>query len=161
VRQTVVLWQDRLTDADFAGAFRAIRTEATLFIFSQCFSGGLHYNLRASDRIVISACGPNEISWARRDQQHNAFLYQFFAGLLGEYPDTGQKIRSDGAPLSLADAWNWALARTETEQTPQISAGGEPNSEPLDAPGASRLQLPGPVPGYSPSRKQLGPPPAR
>lgn len=145
VHQTVILWGESMPDSQFAAAFDQIPSSAgQLFVFGECFSGGLHYNMRRSGRAVISASGANEFSFSRRQGDYDEFLYEFCSAMRGQYPDGTEIKAGSNSDPTLADIWNWAVKHDDAPEHPFLSVnGGAPVSGPLEGNSMRILPPPG------------------
>ena len=135
IRSTVVLWGESMSDGEFKTALAPIKKYRLMMIqMKQCFSGGFADALRASKRVVMSSCGPNEVSWATSNAQYGAFTYAYFSALAGHTPD-GAKIDGNSTPnadldntwgVTLGEAWNFALAHDSKPEHGLYSENGAP-----------------------------------
>lgn len=137
---------DRVTPGDLSQALGPCAATKIL-IFGQCNSG-IFSSMALSDAVVITACGPNEPSWACADPPganvYDEFLFQLGEALFGPVPTsadhshtttkaspyvepaavplvTPASLTAPDAPSTLRAAFDLAVARDRRPETPSIS----------------------------------------
>lgn len=132
-------------DDDFAAEVNKIQDYAVMIIvMEQCFSGGFIDDLRAPNRIVMSAASPNQISRARWPKSgvavYNEFTYWYFTVLMGKTPDDGPIKNPEGrvvgidadfdenGRISMQEAFNWARRMDKTDEHPHYDDNAFPPS---------------------------------
>lgn len=124
VDETLTLWQTTaLADDDLALEINRIRDYREIIVVAeQCFSGGMLRDLNGPRRVMMSAATSVEISRARRPGLiFNEFSFWLMAALSGEKPDGTGRVSADAdhdGKVSMAEAFNFAAAKDETDETP-------------------------------------------
>jgi len=114
----IYLWDDvYITDTELAELLSKLQCRYMLLVFGQCYSGGLIAKLAAPNRIICTACGWDELSWARTGLMYDEFLYHFLSTLRGETPE-GEQIPEH---RYISDAFQYTKAQDSKDEHPQIS----------------------------------------
>ena len=127
-------WGAQIYDDDLRTMLAAIKCDTMIVVMEQCFSGGMIYDLRGTGRIVISAAGEYEPSYASATQSYNydEFSYYFTSALNKAKPD-GTAVNADAngdGHVSMVEAFNYARSQDAESETPwyEDSGDGVPHS---------------------------------
>ncbi len=112
----------------------------------QCFSGGLIADMTqgGSNRIIMSAAGEYEFSWAMPPSyNYDEFSYHFTCAINGADPK-GNKVNADrngDGKISMVEAFNYAISKDTQSETPwyEDSGDGIPHSGKMPAYGEGAL----------------------
>ncbi|MGC9530615.1 MAG: choice-of-anchor D domain-containing protein [Candidatus Bipolaricaulaceae bacterium] len=112
------LWNyEWIADWEFAGKVNALPGQAEkYFLFEQCFSGGMIDNLAGSNRVIATACGWNEPSYACDgvdDYGYAALEYDEFS--------LHWTQRLETAAVTLKQAFDYAKSKDTRSESPQYS----------------------------------------
>jgi hypothetical protein len=97
-------------------------TSKTIVFMKQCYSGGFIDYLSAPNRLIMTACTPDQTSWAA-DTEGNfgEFSYHFMKAVNRE---VAADADSDGL-VSMAEAFNYAASMDSRLETPQYDDNGD------------------------------------
>lgn len=105
------LWNnDRLYPGEFSEFIADINAGFITLVFGQCYSGGFIKKLSADNRIIITACGENELSYEQPDGYYSEFLYQLTSAMAGfdtEGNDTYADTDKNGI-VTIREAYDYA-----------------------------------------------------
>jgi hypothetical protein len=102
------LWGEYITDAEFATEVNKVSAKAIVAIFEQCFSGGMIDNLKAPNRVLMSAARFWELSYAMGpDYVYDEFSYYITEALAT--PALSDSNR-DGI-VTMEEAYLYALSK--------------------------------------------------
>jgi hypothetical protein len=107
---TLWCWNEEwIVDAEFADWCSHIRSKAQVYILGQCYAGGFIPSLAAGNRLVMTACAWDEVSWATDDMQHDEFLLRVVEAI-------------EGGRATLQDVFDYAVQHDRRSQEhPQLS----------------------------------------
>jgi len=130
VDEVLCLWGENITDDEFAADVNKITKYAKMVIqMEQCFSGGFVNDLAGPRRVIMSACGDTECSWAKAsDYVWNEFTYSYLAAWTGAKPDGGGAVNADtngDGKLSTVECFNYARAHDTQPETPFFEDNGQ------------------------------------
>lgn len=118
------LWQESITNAEFAAEVNKVTTMATVAIFEQCFSGGMIEPLKAPNRVLMSAARFWELSYAMEpDYTFDEFSYYVTQALA----DTTKGDSNGDGIVTLEEASSYALAHDSVQS--ETLSNGENNGE--------------------------------
>lgn len=116
-----------VTDDQFTTRINALNFRRLVAVFEPCFSGGFLYDLRGSNRIIISASSEFEYSWSGGPGNHDIFSYYFTAALNKAGHDGGAvnaDTNSDGK-ISILEAFLYAKAHDTADEKPHLEDTGD------------------------------------
>ncbi len=121
-----------------------LKFKQMVIVLEQCFSGGLIHDMaQGGDRIIISAAGEYEPSWAMKSGNYNEFSY-YFTSAINKADPSGTKVDADtdkSKKVSLVEAFNYARSKDSQSETPwyEDSGDGIPHSGKMPASGEGTL----------------------
>jgi hypothetical protein len=117
------LWNgETMSDTEFAAEVDKIQQYKNIIVqMEQCYSGGFVAPLTRANRIVMSACAANQLSWSTADGLHNEFTYWYLSALSGSV--AGWDSNSDGK-CSILEAYNFAKSKDSRQEAPQFEGNG-------------------------------------
>lgn len=119
------LWGGYITDTDFATEVNKVTTLATVAIFEQCFSGGMIDNLKAPNRVLMSAARFWELSYAMGPSYtYDEFSYYVTTAL----DDVGQGDSNSDGVVSMEEAYLYGLAN-DSRQLETLDGDGDNEGE--------------------------------
>ena len=128
------LWNDEyITDAEFAIELDKINANKINVCMGQCYSGGFIDNLAKENRIIATACGYDESSWAMSNLMYDEFVYHWTAAVAG-YTPSGQIVNADAnndGNVSMYEAFSYAKSNDTRNETPMYSSTPENMGENL------------------------------
>lgn len=113
--------------------FRNILTEdlkyaKMIIVMEQCFSAGPILDMAGPNRIIMSAAGQYEFSWAMPpDYQYDEFSYHFTCAINEAKPD-GTPVDADAnddGVVSMVEAFNYARSNDTRPETPHYEDNGD------------------------------------
>ena len=136
-------WGGEIFDDSFHNMVDDLKFDTMVIVMEQCFSGGLILDMaQGGDRIIISAAGEHEPSWASdTNSNYDEFSYYFTSALNHAEPD-GTQVDADAdndGKVSIVEAFNYAVANDSQPETPHYEDSGD------------GVAIPGPVPTPMPS----------
>jgi hypothetical protein len=109
--QKSVLWcwnDEQVSSDEFASALATMTAETQVYIFGQCYSGGFITSLGGTNRLIMTACRFDEVSYATEDSSHDEFLLAVGNAILGN-------------AKTFKDVFQAALAADTQPEHPQLS----------------------------------------
>lgn len=82
----ICLWGDSISAPELSDMVKPIDAGYITFVLGQCYAGGFEKYLRADNRLILSACRENEMSFGRPEGLYDEFVYQFTSALAGYTP---------------------------------------------------------------------------
>jgi hypothetical protein len=130
----------------FDDSFHTLKYYRMVIVMEQCFSGGLIADMTqgGSNRIIMSAAGEYEFSWAMPPSyNYDEFSYHFTCAINGADPK-GNKVNADrngDGKISMVEAFNYAISKDTQSETPwyEDSGDGIPHSGKMPAYGEGAL----------------------
>ena len=119
-------WSQALFDEEVATRVNNLQFSRMICVLQPSYSGGLIYDLRGANRIIISACSETEQS--NKGNSYNEFSFQFASALLGydllynKYVDADEN--KDGK-VSVTEAFRYAKDHDQKDETPQYEDSGD------------------------------------
>ena len=128
-------WGESIFDDSFDTIFANLKYDRMVIVMGQCFSGGLIADMAGSNRIIMSAAGEYEPSYAMDPYPYNTydeFSYYFTCAINGADPD-GKTVNADAngdGEVSMVEAFNYARTHDTQKETPwyEDSGDGVPHS---------------------------------
>ena len=139
-------WKESIFDDTFQTVLANLKYDRMVIVMGQCFSGGLIADMAGSNRIIMSAAGEYEPSYAMDPYPYNTydeFSYYFTCAINGADPD-GKTVNADAngdGEVSMVEAFNYARAKDTQNETPwyEDSGDGIPHSGNMPAGGDGTL----------------------
>lgn len=113
------LWcwnEETVAASDFATACNAIGSKQQAYIFGQCHSGGFITPLAAPNRVILTGCAADEVTYSTSDDSYDEFLLR-----------VGQSLQA--GTRRLGDVFAAAKAADTQKETPQLSDVGAIGSQ--------------------------------
>jgi hypothetical protein len=113
-----------ISDDQLAGWINSIPFTSLIAVLEPCFSGGLIWDLRGTNRIVMSAANEFEYSWGFTN--YDIFSMHFTDALNGKSILTGATINADynkDCVVSIVEAFKYAQTQ-DTSEYPQFDGNG-------------------------------------
>ncbi len=105
---TICLWNNTFVYGDeFNDYFHNVNAGFISFVLGQCYSGGLTKHLKATNRIIMTACEEDRRSYGNEDVPYDEFLYHWTSCLNG-YDPYGNKARTSNMP-TMQEAYAYAV----------------------------------------------------
>jgi hypothetical protein len=121
-------WGAQILDDEFHTILDNIHFDTMIIVMEQCFSGGMILDMsQGGNRIIISAAGEYEPSWAMTGGNYDEFSYYFTSAINHADPNgTAVNADSDGdGVVSLVEAFNYAINQDSKSETPQYEDNGD------------------------------------
>jgi len=139
-------WRGSIFDDSFHTLLANLNYYRMVIVMEQCFSGGLIADMTqgGSNRIIMSAAGEYEFSWAMPPSyNYDEFSYHFTCAVNGANPE-GTKVNADtngDGKISMVEAFNYARLKDTQSETPwyEDSGDGIPHSGKMPAYGEGEL----------------------
>jgi hypothetical protein len=139
-------WGGSIFDDAFPNMLAGLRYDRMVILMEQCFSGGLIADMSGSNRIIMSATGEYEPSYAMGPYPYDTydeFSYYFTCAINGADPK-GKTVNADAngdGEVSLVEAFNYARAKDTQSETPWYEDNGDgiPHSGKMPAGGDGTL----------------------
>lgn len=139
-------WGGSIFDDTFHTLLTNLEYDRMVIVMEQCFSGGLIADISqgGSNRIITSAAGEYEPSWAMPPSyNYDEFSYHFTSAINGA-DSKGTKVNADtngDGKISMVEAFNYARLKDTRSETPwyEDSGDGIPHSGKMPAHGEGEL----------------------
>jgi len=136
-------WGGRILDDAFSDMFANLAYRRMVIVMGTCFSGGFIYDMRGSNRIIISAASEYEFGWSMLGYPFDEFSYYFTCAINGA-DERGNPVDADtnnDGQVSMVEAFNYAVSEDEAPETPYYEDDGDgvPHSGPVPAAGDGTL----------------------
>lgn len=116
-----------ILDDAIAAKINALRFRTLIAVLEPCFSGGLLYDLRGSNRVVMSAASEFEYSWSGAPGNHDMFSY-YFTCAINKATHTGAAVDADtnhDGKISMLEAFMYAKKHDTASESPQLEDTGD------------------------------------
>lgn len=124
---SLVLWNNiRMYPSEFAAELNKVKAN-TCVVMEQCYSGGFVSSLERDDRVIMTACKSDEVSYASSSGTYNEFVYHWTSAMQKAYP-SGVIVNADNngnGIISMKEAFEYAKANDTKNETPQYSSKNE------------------------------------
>src|SRR5262245_39297759 len=113
-------------DDDFAAYVNGLSFARMICVMEQCFSGGFIYDLRGTNRVIVSAANEVEVSFG--GDQFDDFAMLFASALIGTHQIDGTPVDADedgDGKVSIYEAFRWATLNDTQDEHPQYEDSGE------------------------------------
>ena len=122
-------WGGEIYDDVFHNMVGNLKFSRMVTVMEQCFSGGLIHDMsQGGNRIIISAAGEYEPSWAMPPSyEYNEFSY-YFTCAINKADHQGNTINADSdnnGHVSLVEAFNYARSKDTRSETPWYEDNGD------------------------------------
>ena len=111
------LWNSIITDTQFAQEVGKVNAGKIIICMGQCYSGGFIDNLEAPNRVIMTACRYDEVSFST-DNLHDDFVYKWTSAMNGAI---GADINND-RKISLYESFIYADNYDLAPEHPQYSS---------------------------------------
>ncbi len=144
--EVLTSWGGSIFDDSFHTLLANLEYDRMVIVMEQCFSGGLIADMAqgGSNRIIISAAGEYEFSWAMPPSyNYDEFSYHFTSAI-NEADSQGTNVNADtngDGKISMVEAFNYARSKDTQPETPwyEDSGDGIPHSGNMPAYGEGAL----------------------
>ena len=130
----ICLWgTQRLYDTTLATKLNNINAGSINVVLGQCNSGGFVNHLSGNGRVIATACGANEYSWACSNIPYDEFVYHWTCAVSGQDKD-GNPIDADldnNDKVTMQEAFAYAQANDTQSETPMYDSSPESIGEDL------------------------------
>lgn len=130
----ICLWgTQRLYDTTLATKLSNINAGSINVVLGQCNSGGFVNHLSGNGRVIATACGANEYSWACSNIPYDEFVYHWTCAVSGQDKD-GNPIDADSDnndKVTMQEAFAYAQANDTQSETPMYNSSPESVGEDL------------------------------
>lgn len=123
----------RLYDTTLATKLNNINAGSINVVLGQCNSGGFVNHLSGNGRVIATACGANEYSWACSNIPYDEFVYHWTCAVSGQDKD-GNPIDADldnNDKVTMQEAFAYAQANDTQSETPMYDSSPESIGEDL------------------------------
>jgi hypothetical protein len=121
-------WADSVFDDALSDMLTGLCYGRMIVVMEQCFSGDLIRDMAGSNRVIMSAAGEYEPSWAMPPwYTYDEFCYRFTCAVNGATP-AGMPVNADtngDGRISMLEAFNYAEANDTRPETPQYEDNGD------------------------------------
>lgn len=117
------LWGgETITAHELALQLSVLRPATMNLLLGQCYAGAFADCLRGDGRIVTSACGAAELSWACPDRAYDEFVYHWTCAV-ARHDENGQSVDADenrDGHVTMDEAFHYASAHDRRPETPEL-----------------------------------------
>ncbi len=116
------LWGEYLPNTEFNTEIKKIHSDDINIVMGQCYSGGFVTPLNNVGRVITTACGANEVSYAHAGAIYDEFVYHWTAAVYGEDP-YGNPVNADSnndGYVTMAEAYNYATIHDVMPEHPDF-----------------------------------------
>jgi hypothetical protein len=129
----LTLWGESIKDSDFAALTKKIKCANAIYVFEQCFSGGMMNDLLKAQTYPCSNPGVCVMTAARHDEpswscdtegQYDEYVYHWTSAVFGKTP-TGTPVNADtngDGAISMSEAHKYAKNKDSRNEHPQIGS---------------------------------------
>ena len=104
-----------------------IQANSINVVMNTCYSGGFISSLEGSNRVIMTSCTADQLSWSTNDRYYDEFSYYWISAMAGAYPN-GSKADADANKdgfVSMEEAFLFAKKHDQQAETPQYSSVNE------------------------------------
>ena len=108
----IKLWKDeRLYPEELDSCLNNVNAGYITVLLGQCYSGGFVKDLKRTNRIVLTACQDNELSYGCRDIPYDEFLYRWTSAINGKdaYGYTVDVSKDKHGKITIKNAARYAV----------------------------------------------------
>lgn len=121
----IYLWGgDTIYDYEVAAQLSGIPCRYVNFVFGQCYSGGFGDILQGHNRVVLTACDSNQVSYACSDFLFDEFIYHWISAI-NEEDYYGATVLADSlgdGVVSMCESYQYAISHDTKSETPQYKS---------------------------------------
>lgn len=120
---------DDISDNLLADKINALTFGTGIFLLKPCFSGGLIWDLRGSNRVIISSGTEFQVTWPTPNGLFGELTYNFMSAITGKTPD-GVTVNADkngDGKISMYEAYLYIKANERRSEQPQYNDDGTGN----------------------------------
>lgn len=119
------LWNyETIYDQELSTLLNNINVSSMNIVLGQCFSGGFISYLQAPNRVISTACGADEYSYAMSGLNYDEFVHHWTTAV-SEHTVYGDRVASDANNngfVSTSEAFAYANTHDSQPETPQFNA---------------------------------------
>jgi hypothetical protein len=100
--------------------------KSMICVMEQCYSGGMIYDLRGEDRIIMTAASEEQVSYG--SATYDDFVMLLASALIGTHQVDNTPVDADennDGKVSLTEAFRWASDNDTKDEIPQYEDSGE------------------------------------
>jgi hypothetical protein len=132
-KSNLTLWGENIKDHEFANLAKEIECAEAIYVFEQCFSGGmmddlLNVQTRPCTKpkvCVMAAARHDEVSWScDTEGQYDEYVYHWTSAVNGKAPN-GTTVNADtngDGKVSMKEAHNYAKNQDSRDEHPVIGS---------------------------------------
>ncbi len=129
----LTLWGESIKDSDFGALTKKIKCAHAIYVFEQCFSGGMTddvlqaqtYPCNSPKVCVMAAARHDEPSWScDTEGQYDEYVYHWTSAVFGKTP-TGTPVNADSngdGAVSMKEAHEYAKSKDSRDEHPLIGS---------------------------------------
>ncbi len=113
-------------DDDIAAKVNSLSFNRMICVMEQCFSGGMIYDLRGTNRIIMTAANEVEVSYG--GAKFDDFCMLLASALIKTHQESRAAVNADAdnnGQVSLTEAFRWATDNDNQPEHPQYEDSGE------------------------------------
>lgn len=117
-------------DEDLADKINTLTFGTGIFLLKPCFSGGLVYDLRGANRVLISAGHEFEVTHGHSSGNFGDLTFHFLAAITGQKPDGSGAVDADtdnDGKVSMKEVFDYIRANHTPIDHPQYNDDGTGN----------------------------------
>ena len=119
------LWgSEQLTPQELASMVGLCRPATMCILLGQCYAGAFAAPLQGEGRIVIAACGVQQMSWSCKERPYDEFVYHWTCAI-ARHDEQGRPIDADtdgDGCVSMQEAFDYACQHDRRPETPSLTA---------------------------------------
>ncbi len=132
-KSNLTLWGENIKDYEFANLAKKITCSEAIYVFEQCFSGGMMDDLLNAQSkpcgkpkvCVMTAARHDEVSWGcDTEGQYDEYVYHWTSAVNGKTP-SGTTVNADAngdGKISMKEAHNYAKSKDSRDEHPVIGS---------------------------------------
>lgn len=118
-----------IRDDSLASWVNSLTFGTGIFVLKPCFSGGLIYDLRGPNRVIISSGTETQVTYGHSSGNYGEMSHNFIAAISGIVPSTGASVNADlnsDGQISMYEAFIYLKNAEEwkTDEQPQYNDDG-------------------------------------
>lgn len=119
------------SDDKLASKINSLKFGTGIFLLKPCFSGGLIWDLRGTNRVLIAAGTEFEVTHGHSSNLFGDLTFHFLAAISGKKPDGSGNVNADSngdSKVSMKEIFDYVRANHTPSDHPQYSDDGTGNS---------------------------------
>ncbi|MBN2427461.1 MAG: caspase family protein [Deltaproteobacteria bacterium] len=132
-KSNLTLWGENIKDYEFANLAKKVECAEAIYVFEQCFSGGMMDDLLNTQSrpctkpkvCVMTAARHDEVSWGcDTEGQYDEYVYHWTSAVNGKTPG-GANVNADSngdGKVSMTEAHNYAKSKDSRDEHPVIGS---------------------------------------